>query len=398
MTLVTPPGKWKVLVTSTLGQTWKFRLARNPSTSAGRGTPCAIISKPVSRAGQLKCWGSAGSFASSGGNFGDAPGEMGDNLAYVNLGGVAKRVVGGYGANLAIVDIGGDVLRTTQGSGVYNSYCNCHSGIGQALASDDVPVGLATAAHARCVLTAAGKVKCFGHAEAYGLLGGPSSSINIDSGQAPITVDLGTGKQADAVSAIAAGNHFCARLIGGGVKCWGRNHVGQLGQGDTTSRGNSAGQMGDNLPSIDFGTGRTAVQISVGSDHGCAILDNSELKCWCVAVISAHCSPVSDTKRMCLPHRGGNSQGQLGLGHSNNVGDGSGEMGDSLPAVDLGTGKTAIKVYAGTQTTCATLNTLELKCWGSNSQGQLGQGHTNSLGDDANEMGDNLPVVPLNLS
>ncbi len=50
--------------------------------------------------------------------------------------------------------------------------------------------------------------------------------------------------------------------------------------------------MGDNLPVVDLGSGRTAKVIAAGGSHTCAILDNSSIKCW-----------------------GENDHGQLGLGN-----------------------------------------------------------------------------------
>jgi len=97
------------------------------------------------------------------------------------------------------------------------------------------------------------------------------------------------------------------------VKCWGSNYSGQLGLGDTNNRGDGPGEMGDNLPAVDLGTGRTATAISCKNSYCCALLDNKSVKCW-----------------------GYNGSGQLGLGDTNNRGDASGEMGDNLPAVDLG--------------------------------------------------------------
>jgi len=76
--------------------------------------------------------------------------------------------------------------------------------------------------------------------------------------------------------------------------------------------GDASGEMGDNLPSIDLGTGRTATAIAVGNNHNCALLDNASVKCW-----------------------GQNGYGQLGIGNTTQMGDGSGEMGDNLPVVDL---------------------------------------------------------------
>ena len=94
----------------------------------------------------------------------------------------------------------------------------------------------------------------------------------------------------------------------------------------------------------------------------CALLDNGTVKCW-------------------------GSAGLLGLslvfdcGHSF-VGDEPGEMGDNLPPIDLGTGRTAVEISSGDSLYCARLDNGTVKCWGRNTYGQLGQGHTNNLGDD----------------
>ena len=113
------------------------------------------------------------------------------------------------------------------------------------------------------------------------------------------------------------GTYSCAILYGGVIKCWGGNDYGKLGLGDLSNHGDaSADQMGDNLPVVDLGTGRTAKMISAstGGAHTCAVLDDDSVKCW-----------------------GWNDSGQLGLGDTSNRGDGPGEMGDNLPVVDLGT-------------------------------------------------------------
>ena len=70
--------------------------------------------------------------------------------------------------------------------------------------------------------------------------------------------------------------------------------------------------MGNSLPTVSLGAGRSAKTLSLGWLHSCALLDNNLVKCW-----------------------GANSDGQLGLGDTSNRGDGGGEMGDSLPAVDV---------------------------------------------------------------
>jgi alpha-tubulin suppressor-like RCC1 family protein len=130
--------------------------------------------------------------------------------------------------------------------------------------------------------------------------------------------------------------------------------------------------MGDNLTAVDLGSGRTATAIAAGSQHTCAILDNESVKCW-----------------------GSNASGQLGLGHTNNRGDASGQMGDNLTAVDLGTGRTAKAISTGDSHTCAILDNESVKCWGLNDEGQLGQNTDDSRGDESGEMGDNLTAIDL---
>ncbi|KAJ1479999.1 regulator of chromosome condensation 1/beta-lactamase-inhibitor protein II [Baffinella frigidus] len=85
--------------------------------------------------------------------------------------------------------------------------------------------------------------------------------------------------------------HTCAVLNDSSVRCWGQNWDGMLGLGDTLERGGRSSDMGANLPAMDLGPGRIAVQLSAGEYHTCALLDNGSVKCW-----------------------GSNAFGQLGLG------------------------------------------------------------------------------------
>jgi len=191
-----------------------------------------------------------------------------------------------------------------------------------------------------------------------------------EMGNALPAVDLGPGRVP--VEVAGGGAFTCARFDDGAVKCWGNNNMGQLGLGDTQRRGDGIGAMGAALPTVNLGAGKRAIAIRTGFEHACALLDDGAVKCW-----------------------GRNADGQLGLGDTAARGDGPGEMGDSLPAVDLGTGRRAIGLSAALATTCALLDDGTVKCWGKNAHGELGLGDIAARGDGPGEMGDLLPAVSL---
>jgi alpha-tubulin suppressor-like RCC1 family protein len=223
-----------------------------------------------------------------------------------------------------------------------------------------------------CAVLTGGVVKCWGENFAYQLGLGNTKTYGWtpdQMGNELPAVDLGTGKTALSVS--AGYEHTCAVLSDGHVKCWGSNAKGQLGLGDDKRRGGVKAETGDALPVVDLGTGKTAVSVSAGHEHTCALLNDASVKCW------------------------GANVGQLGQGDDDARGDDDNEMGDYLLAVDLGEGKTALDVVTGVNHTCALLDDYSVKCWGTNGSYQLGLGDNISRGDDPGEMGDNLPAVSL---
>ncbi|XXX78160.1 hypothetical protein WMF30_05260 [Sorangium sp. So ce134] len=235
--------------------------------------------------------------------------------------------------------------------------------------------------------------------------------------------------RAETALQISAGlYHTCALLNGGAVKCWGRNTEGQLGLGDTEHRGDAPGEMGAHLPAVDLGTDKTATAIAAGARTTCALLNDGSIKCWgagfgepigdepdemgdnlppvdlgtgktatAIAVSSASdvaCALLSDGSLKCW---GDGSDGALGTGDAETRGDNPGEMGDALRPIDLGAGKTATAVATGVSHTCALLSDGSAKCWGDNSYGQLGVvlDGTCYACEDPPSMGDRLPAVDL---
>ncbi len=77
----------------------------------------------------------------------------------------------------------------------------------------------------------------------------------------------------------SGGAHTCAILDDGSVSCWGWNYYGQLGDGTGVY---FTSDYNRNTPTQTscLGTGSTAVAISSGRLHTCAILDDASVRCW----------------------------------------------------------------------------------------------------------------------
>jgi alpha-tubulin suppressor-like RCC1 family protein len=294
--------------------------------ATGDDHACALLTT-----GDVKCWGSAiggqlGRWRFN--DIGDEAGEMGNALPIVNLGapGQVTQIALGF----------------------------LHS----------------------CALLTSGALKCWGANDAGQLGLGHTRSIGGEPGEmdhALPPVNVAPGLRVVEVTAGYA--HTCARLEDGSVKCWGRNDVGQLGLGNTATRGDQAFEMGNFLPNVDLGSGHTAVRISAGPHHTCALLDDGTVKCW-----------------------GGNSSGELGRGHARNIGDEPFEMGNFLQTADLDYSHAVVAIGAGGHSSCALFDDGAVRCWGANQYGQLGLGDTISRGDNAGEMGAALPSISLGLA
>jgi alpha-tubulin suppressor-like RCC1 family protein len=337
----------------------------------------------------LKCWG-RNDFGQLGqgdrNNRGDNPNEMGTNLLPINLGTshFAVAVTAGLQHTCALLENGTVKCWGLGDAGELGAGYQAELGDGPGEMGDALPVvNLGTGQTAQtiaaggfhtCAILQNNQVKCWGY-NGFGQLGLNDKNSRGDNpgemGDALPTVFLGAGRSA---KAIGAGIWFsCALLDDNSVKCWGYNGDGELGQGNTLNRGDDPGEM-NALQPIQLGTGRSAKSISVGGYEACAILDNNQLKCW-----------------------GYFAAGELGQGDSISHGANAGDMGDNLHPVDLGTGHWPIAVSAASygMHTCAILEDSQVKCWGSNTYGELGLGDAVSRGSWPNQMGNVLPLVDL---
>jgi alpha-tubulin suppressor-like RCC1 family protein len=156
--------------------------------------------------GSVKCWGHNASGELGAGDVetrGDEPGEMGDALRAVPLGG---------GRHATAVSAGGN-----------------HT----------------------CVLLDDGSVKCWGANEAGQLGQGDRVGRGDHPGELASlrAVDLGGERAVQLTTGFA---HTCVLLASERVKCWGNSTYGQLGQGDVRDRGDDPGEMGALLPDVDL--------------------------------------------------------------------------------------------------------------------------------------------------
>jgi alpha-tubulin suppressor-like RCC1 family protein len=181
-----------------------------------------------------------------------------------------------------------------------------------------------------CAVTSAGGVKCWG-SNIYGNLGDNHASGDMSN----VPVDV-VGLSSGVIDVAVGTDHACAVLATGGVKCWGYNYRCELG--------NKASNISP-IPVDVNGLSSGVAAISTGNRHTCALMKNGGVKCW-----------------------GSNPDGQLGVKPFH------GDYSECKTYDVEGLSNGAIAIGAGDYSTCALLETGGVKCWGANGGAYLGDG------------------------
>ena len=264
-----------------------------------------------------------------------------------------------------------------------NSHCDdglactvdsCASGVCSADSSAcSTPVTLTAGSEHACVLLADGSVWCWGD-NAVGQLGAPISTYELATPIASLPE----------IRQVAAGSyHTCALDTSGQVHCWGRNQVGQLGDGSVVDR---------STPEIVPGIAG-AMSVAAAGEFTCAVVGSAEqLFCWGAnregqlgiapsffSTRPLEVSGVAGVQQVALGTEHACALGSDGLvrcwGRNNFSQLGAGPPTPNHVAAEPVSGLANVNsIAAGGAHTCAQLSGGELRCWGSNTSGALGDG------------------------
>lgn len=259
-----------------------------------------------------------------------------------------------------------------------------------------------------CALLSNSVIKCWGD-NTYGQIGDASTTQRTS----PVTVTAPGGKTATNIWAF--GYNTCALYSDNTASCWGDNSNGQVGQGNTTTPVNSP-----STTYLSFGGGRYPTKISGSLRAACAVLDNATVQCWgynasttngnlgygdttarnaptgtainlgggrTAVDISGSTDSTTTTTRFhfCVALDDGSVK-CWGYNSNNQLGDGT-TTGRNTPTATTTLGFLATKIYAGREFNCASTSTGGTRCWGRNSNGQLLVGNTTTLTDASGTTG-----------
>ena len=247
-----------------------------------------------------------------------------------------------------------------------------------------------------CVATADGRAKCWGYNDD-GQVGNGSRSWAVVT---PVDVGL-----SDVVQVSAGKDHSCALLASGDLSCWGEDWAGQLGNGPDASDSASP------TPVVGIGD---VVDVAAGGSRTCAVTADGAMKCWgyfhdwekyqsptdvtgidsAVGVTGEYwvtCAVLEDGTVPCwngpndakvatpgftdIVEVSGGSSSVCGLDSSAVVHCSYGrDHGTQLPGEVVTNLGSVESVSVGLSHMCAAEVVGSVRCWGSNSYGQFGNG------------------------
>ena len=362
-------------------------LAHTPiQITTGSNHTCALFSNK-----KIKCWGDSNG------------GKLGYGRSYANT----------SINNIPFVDVGGDVLsvraienRTcailtdknmkcwgTNNSSVLGLDHVYELGANRSITTQGpVDIGspvsdISTGPNTTCVMIE-GKIKCWGWNREL-MLGSNTPMLVGSSGKIYEIPFLNSSFEISQVSH-NSDNEMCGVTLTGQLKCWGRSRTIE------------------NAIDINFSSEKEILQVEVGLAHNCALQQGGKVKCWggnnygqlgvgntnalsnpnnaesisfkedikAIGVGLEHSCAISIAGRVYCWGR--NNLGQLGYGHTRTIGDD--ETLGNIDAVSLG--ELALQISVGESHSCALLESGSLRCWGKNSGGQLGYYNSNTIGDN----------------
>jgi alpha-tubulin suppressor-like RCC1 family protein len=270
-----------------------------------------------------------------------------------------------------------------------------------------LPGLLSVADDSVCFLASSGVVRCWGS----GVQGrlGHDDELDVGAGLPGRTIiDMGDVPVGGNVTFLGTSYaQQCAVLEGGSVRCWGLNHIGQLGYPHRNDVG-AGGPGGSIISNGDLPFGGVAVQAVPSAGGVCVLLDTGGVRCWGTAfygnfydnsgtLTAAQAAVLGDVAGLssiksidagsthyCAVGWGGalrcwGPNGALGYDDYDDVGYWDSPSLDEKGDVPVG-GPVA-QVDVGEWNTCAVLENGGLRCWGGNSVGQLGYNDTEWVAD-----------------
>lgn len=209
-----------------------------------------------------------------------------------------------------------------------------------------------------CVIAGEGeRVRCWG-ANGQGQLGQGNAMDLGDDEEPALGTDVYLGKFGPVRKLAAGVQHTCVLSLEGNVRCWGLGLLLGAGTGDENIGDDEAVPIKDiSLGFIgDSQVPHRAIDLAANLLRTCVVLDDNSVRCW-----------------------GFNDEGELGLGFkSEPIGDD--ELASDAPLVPVGAPLRFIE--AGGDHICGITSTPTVRCWGANGEGQLGYGHTHTIGDN----------------